>query len=159
MKFIFFITVLLVSSSAFSQQDGDTVYQRCPVSLKDTVTGNNYFIERRPATIKTRRSNGDCTISIEQKDQFFTIFFRTKKLSTNGKYEITVGDGGKRNVRAKYSFKSGEDAAYLDVSSGKIETSYDKTTKLWHIHLTGLIASMGSSGVSYFKAAADFYIL
>jgi len=158
MKIIFFITVLLVSSSAFSQHEGDTVYKRCPVAIKDTATGNNYFIEHQPATIKTYRNNGNYTIVIEQKGQFFTMFFRTRKLSTKGKYSISTDADGKSGLSAKYSFRSGESVAFIDVSKGKVETAYDKITKLWHINLTGLIASMGGSGVSYFKATADFYI-
>ncbi len=45
--------------------------------------------------------------------------------------------------------------AYIDVSSGKVETTYDKVTKLWRVKLTGLIANLGESRVSYFKATAD----
>ena len=158
MKIIFFITVLLVSSSAFSQREGDSVYKRCPVAIKDTATGNNYFIEHQPATVKTYRNHGNFTIVIEQRSQFFTMFFHTKRLSTKGRYDITTGEGGKGDITAKYSFKSGESVAFIDVGSGKVETSYDKSNKLWHIKLTGLIANMGGSGVYYFKATADFYI-
>jgi len=158
MNIIFFFSVLLVSSSAFSQHEGDTIYKRCPVAIKDTATGNNYFIEHQPATIKTYRNNGNYTIVIEQKSQFFTMFFRTRKLSTRGKYSISIDADGRSGLTAKYSFKSGESVAFIDVSSGKVETSYDKASKLWHIKLTGLIANMGGSGVSYFKVTADFYI-
>jgi hypothetical protein len=158
MKIIFFITALLVSSAVFSQQEGDTIYKRCPVAIKDTVTGNNYFIEHQPATVKTYRYHGNFTIDIEQKGQFFTIFFHTKKISTKGKYDIKASEGGRGDVNAKYSFKSGESVAFLNVISGKVETAFDKTTKLWHIKANGLIANMGGSGVSYFKATADFYI-
>ena len=158
MKIIFFFGVLLVSASVFAQLEGDTLYKRCPVGIIDTATGNNYFIEHQPAKIKTYRNNGNYTIVIEQKSQLFTIFFHTRKLSYKGRYNITVGEAGRSDVRAKYSFRSGESVAFIDVGSGKVETTYDKTTKLWHIKLTGLIANMGGSGVSYFKATADFYI-
>jgi hypothetical protein len=159
MKIILLITVLLVSTSAFSQHDGDTTYKRCPVAIVDTATGNNYFIEHQPASVKAYRFNGDFTIVIEQKSQLFTMIFGEKKLDSKGKYKITTGSAGKNELRAKYSFKSGGSVAYIDVSSGKAETSYDKVTKLWHIKFTGLIGNMGDTRVTYFKATADFYIL
>jgi hypothetical protein len=150
--------VLLVSLSAFSQNEGDTVYKRCPVSIKDTATGNNYFIEHQQAKVKTYRSNGKFTIIIEQKNQFFTMLFHSKKLSSRGRYSISVDASGRNELSAKYSFKSGESVAFIDVSKGTVETSYDKTAKLWHIKLTGLIADLGETKVNYFKAVADFYI-
>jgi hypothetical protein len=158
MKIIFFVTFLLISFSAISQREGDTIYNRCPVAIKDPATGNNYFIEHQPATVKAYRNNGNFTLVIEQKGQFFTIFFHTKKLSTKGRYIITVGEGGRSDVRAKYSFRSGESVAFIDVGSGKLETSYDKITKLWHITVNGMISNMGGSGVSNFNATADLYI-
>jgi hypothetical protein len=158
MKIFCFISVLFVSFSAFSQQEGDTLYKKCPVAIKDTVTGNNYFIEHQPASIKTYRSNGRYTVVIQQKTQYFTIFFPQRKLSTKGKYKFAVDADNNNEVRAKYSFKSGDDVAFIDVSSGRIETTYDKVTKLWHIKAAGLIANLGETRVSYFKATADFYI-
>lgn len=158
MKSIFFFVALVLSFTAFSQHEGDTLYKRCPVAIKDEATGNNYFIEHQPATIKTYRSNGHYTIVIEQKNQLFTMFFQTRKLSSKGKYKFAVGADNNNEVKAKYSFKSGTDVAYIDVSSGKIETSYDKVTKLWRIKAEGLIANLGETKVSYFKATADFYI-
>lgn len=158
MKIIFCISVLLVNSSLFAQHEGDSVYKRCPIGIIDTATGNNYFIEHQPATVKAYRNNGNFTIVIEQKSQFFTMFFQTRKLSYKGRYDIAVGDAGRSDVIAKYSFKSGESVAFIDVSSGKVETIYDKTTKLWQIKVNGLIANMGDTRVTYFKAKGDFYI-
>ena len=160
MKIILFITALLASSSAFSQQEGDSVYKRCPVSVKDTVTGNNYFIEHQPATVKTYRNKGKYTIVIEQKNQFFTMFFQDSRFSTKRKstYRISTDANNNGELSAKYSFRSGESVAFIDVSSGKAETTYDKATKLWRIKVTGLIANMGETRVTYFKAMADFYI-
>ena len=157
---IFLITVLLVSASAFSQHEGDSVYKRCPVAIKDTITGNNYFIEHQPATVKTYRYKGNYTIAIEQKNQFFTMFFRDSRFSTKRKstYHISTDANNNDELSAKYSFKSGDDVAYIDVSSGKAETTYDKVTKLWHVKLTGLIGNMGETRVNYFKATADFYV-
>jgi hypothetical protein len=160
MKIIFFIAILFVSSSAFAQHEGDSVYKRCPVAVKDTVTGNNYFIEHQPATVKTYRNKGNYTIVIEQKNQFFTMFFRVRGFSTKkkSKYSISTDANNNDELSAKYSFRSGESVAFIDVSSGKVETSYDKATKLWHLKVTGLIANMGDTRVTYFKATADFYI-
>ena len=160
MKIILLITILLVSSTAFSQHEGDSVYKRCPVAVKDTATGNNYFIEHQPATVKTYRNKGNYTIVIEQKNQFFTMFFRERKLSTRGKstYRISPDANSNNELSAKYSFRSGASVAFIDVSSGKLETTYDNVTKLWHIKVTGLIANMGDTRVTYFKATADFYI-
>ena len=160
MKIIFFIAILFVSSSAFSQHEGDSIYKRCPVSVKDTATGNNYFIEHQQATVKTYRNKGNYTIVIEQKNQFFTMFFRDSKFSTKRKstYRISPDANNNDELSAKYSFRSGESVAFIDVSSGKAETTYDKTTKLWHVKATGLIANMGDTRVTYFKATADFYV-
>ena len=160
MKFILFISILLVSSTAFSQHEGDSVYKRCPVAVKDTATGNNYFIEHQPATVKTYRNKGKYTIVIEQRNQFFTMSFRDSRFSTKRKsnYYISTDANSNSELIAKYSFRSGESVAYIDVSSGKVEITYDKATKLWHLKLTGLIANMGESRVTYFKATADFYI-
>ncbi len=160
MKIIFIIAFLFVSSSAFSQHEGDSVYKRCPIAIKDTATGNDYFIEHQPATVKTYRNKGNYTIVIEQKNQFFTMFFRDSRFSTKRKstYHISTDANSNGELSAKYSFRSGESVAFIDVSSGKVETTYDKATKLWHIQLTGLIANMGDTRVTYFKATGDFYI-
>ena len=160
MKIIFFIAALLVSSSVFSQHEGDSVYKRCPVAIKDTATGNNYFIEHQQATVKTYRNKGNYTIVIEQKSQYFTMFFRVRSFSTKRKstYSISTDANSNGELIVKYSFRSGESVAFIDVSSGKAEVAYDKATKLWHIKLTGLIANMGDTRVTYFKATADFYI-
>lgn len=158
MRFLFLSIVMLISFQAFSQKEGDSTYSRCPVSLKDTATGNNYFVEHLPAKVTTYRNHGNFTIVIEQKNQFLTIFFNTRKLSSKGKYSIGVGETSRGDVTAKYSFRSGESVAYLDVSNGKVETSYDKATKLYHVVLVGLVANMGETKVTYFKIKADLYL-
>ncbi len=158
MRIVLMLCMILLSFQVFSQKEADTTYSRCPVSLTDTTTGNNYFIEHLSAKVKTYRNNGNFTVVIEQKNQFLTIFFNTRKLSSKGRYSIAVGESGRGDVRAKYSFRSGESVAYLDVNSGKVETSYDKTTKLWHIKLVGLVANMGDTKVTYFKIKADLYL-
>lgn len=158
MKILCFIVLLLSGTAVFSQKEGDTLYSRCPVAIKDTATGNNYFIEHQPAKIKTYRSSGRYTIVIEQKNQFFTMFFQQRKLSTKGRYKFAVDANNNNEVSAKYSFRSDGDVAFIDVSSGRVETSYDKLTKLWHIKVDGLIANLGETRVSYFKATADFFV-
>ena len=161
MKIIFFFAMLLVSSSAFSQHEGDSLYRRCPVAIKDTATGNNYFIEHQSANVKTYRNKGNYTIVIEQKNQFFTMFFNVRGFNTKKKSTFRISPDANNNgeLSAKYSFRSGASVAFIDVSSGKAEVTYDKATKLWHIKLTGLVANMGDTRVTYFKATADFYVL
>ncbi|HWR32716.1 MAG TPA: hypothetical protein VN451_04295 [Chitinophagaceae bacterium] len=158
MRVVLLLCMTMFSLQLFSQREADSTYSRCPVALTDTTTGNNYFIEHLPASVKTYRNHGNFTVVIEQKNQFLTIFFHARKLSTKGKYSIGVGETGRNEVTAKYSFRSGESVAYLDVSSGKVETSYDKSTKLWHIKLTGLVANMGDTKVTYFKMKADLFL-
>jgi len=53
---------------------------RCPVFITDTVSVNNFFIEARPATLKVYRVRGDLTIVIEQREQFFSLFFMKRGL-------------------------------------------------------------------------------
>jgi len=150
--------LLIVSFSARAQKDSDSLYRQCPVAILDTATGNDYFIAHQSATVKTYRSGGDIRIVIEQKNQFFSIFFNTRKLKTKGRYTISVGALSRVQVRAKNAFGAGEGLAAIDVASGVAETSYDKATKLWRIKITGLIANLGDTRVSYFKAKADIYI-
>lgn len=158
MKHFLLLALLCTSVSAFAQKEGDTTYKRCPVSITDTATGNNYFIDHQPAIVKAYRNRGNLTFRIEQKNQYFTIIFHVKKLKTKGKYEVKSGDGARDEVTAKYSFTSGESVAYADVSGGTAETSFDKVTKLWHIKLMGYVSSLGDTRASYFKAKADFYV-
>jgi len=158
MKCLILFFMLFASSGLFAQRGGDSLYSRCPVGVLDTATGNNYFISHQPATVKAYRNHGDFVVVIEQRGQFFTMFFHVRKLKTKGRYQISTDDGGRAEVTAKYSFRSGESVAFIDVSSGVVETTYDKITKLWHIVVNGLIANMGDTKVTYFKAKADFYI-
>src|SRR5205085_5429492 len=100
---------------------------------------------------------GDFVIVGEQKGQYLTLMFHTRNLRSKKKYKISLDDG-RSELSAKYSFRSGESVAFIDVSSGYVETTYDKITKLWHIVINGLIANMGDTRVTYFKAKGDFYI-
>ncbi len=157
MKCIFCLLAICFSLATMAQHTGDSVYQRCPVSIYDTITGNNYFVVAQKATVKTYVDRGDFTISVEQKTQYLTIMFNEKKLSSRGRYDIGVDVGGKHNVAIKYSFRSGTEVAYLDVSSGTVTSTYDKATKLWHVTIAGLLANMGDTRVNYFKVKGDFY--
>lgn len=154
-----FITplLMLLSLSSYSQQERDTVLSRCPLFITDTVTSNNFFLEARPATLKVYRVRGDLTIVIEQKEQFFTMFFRDKKLK-NGKYKINVSPDGRGELAAKYSFRSGEQVSYVNVSKGTVEVIYDKIKKIWQLKVDGLIANMVERSVTYYRVKANFSI-
>ena len=75
MRSLTFILLILVSFTAPAQQERDTILRRCPLFITDTVSSNNFFIEGLPATLKVYRVSGDLTIAIQQRDQFFTMFF------------------------------------------------------------------------------------
>src|SRR5687767_12053135 len=106
MRIRFFTLFLIAALSTHAQEEGDTVLNRCPVYITDTVSSNNFFLEVQPATVKVYRQNGKLTVQVVQKDQFFTLFFRDRKLH-NTKYKIVTTDRGKWDVNAKYSFRSG----------------------------------------------------
>ncbi|HRF19329.1 MAG TPA: hypothetical protein PK977_14235, partial [Chitinophagaceae bacterium] len=75
MRIFFTFLGLVFFLSANAQTERDTVLKRCPVFITDTVSSNNFFIEARPATLKVYRVKGKLTIAVEQRDQFFTLFF------------------------------------------------------------------------------------
>lgn len=156
MRILILLAIAFISMPASSQQERDTVYKRCPLFITDTVTANNFFIEGMPATIKVERDNGAVRIVIQQKDQFFTMYFRDRKLKV-GKYKIKLSPGGK-DAWAKYSFRSGDQVSYVNVSNGTIETSYDKVKDLWHLKVNGMIANMVERSVTYYKVRSDFFI-
>jgi hypothetical protein len=157
MRTTLILLILTCSLSAFGQEERDTTLRRCPVYITDTVTVNNFFLEFQPSTIKVYRSRGRLNILVEQRDQFFTISFRNSKLK-NGKYKILVDPNSKNEAGAKYSFRSGNSVSYVDVSSGTIESSFDKEKDHWHLKLNGMLANMVGYTVSYYKVRAEFYI-
>ena len=55
-------------------------------------------------------------------------------------------------------FRSGDQVSYVNVSSGTIETSYDKLTALWKVKVAGMIANMVERSVSYYRVRTEFYI-
>jgi hypothetical protein len=157
MRILFLVIITSISFKVFAQEERDTILSRCPVFITDTVSSNNFFIEFQPSTIKVYRAKGNLTIRIQQKDQFFTIFFNTKKLKST-KYKILYGANNRDEVEAKYSFRSGPSASYVDVSSGTIESLFDKEKDLWHIRLNGMLANLVERSVTYYRVRADFYI-
>jgi hypothetical protein len=157
MRLHFLLFALVFSLPVFSQVERDTVLKRCPIAITDTVSSNNFFIEAMPATLKVYRVKGKLTIQVQQKDQFFTLFFHNKKLR-NGNYDIAIGSRGGSEVEATYSFKGGEQVSYINVSSGKLEVSQDKVTKIWKVKVLGMIANMVERNVTYYRAKGDLYV-
>ena len=157
MRIILVIMFVGASFRVWAQEDRDTVLSRCPVFITDTATANNFFIESRPATLKVYRVRGDLTISIEQKEQFLTLFFRDKRLK-NTKYKIFVNPEGGSELAAKYSFRSGDQVSYVNVSSGTVESSFDKEKKLWHLKINGMIANLVERSLTYYKVRAELNI-
>lgn len=66
--------------------------------------------------------------------------------------------GGHNEILAKYSFRSGDQVSYVDVSSGTVESIYDKEKSLWHLKVNGMIANLVERSVTYYKVRTDFYI-
>ncbi len=157
MRIYFLVIVMLCSLSISAQEERDTILKRCPVYITDTVSSNNFFLEFQPSTIKVYRGKGKLAIEIKQRDQYFTMFFRDKKLD-NTKYKIRVGARDNDEVEAKYSFRSGQQVSYVDVSSGTVETSFDKEKDLWHVKVNGLLKNLVERSITYYKVRADFYI-
>ena len=157
MRTCFLVIVILYSLTSSAQEERDTVLKRCPVYITDTVSSNNFFLEFQPSTIKVYRGKGKLVVEIRQRDQFFTMFFRDKRLDDK-KYKIRVGARDNDEVEAKYSFRSGQQVSYVDVSSGVVETSFDKEKDLWHFKVNGLLKNLVERSITYYKVKADFYI-
>ena len=154
---ILIISVIVFSFSVSAQKEMDTVVKRCPVYITDTSGYNNYFLEFQPATIRVDKAKGDLSIVVEQRDQFFSMFFGKTHLE-NRIYKIKTNAKTNKEVAAKYSFRSGDQVSYVTVTSGTIETNFNKETKLWNIKVNGILSNFVGTGVSYFKVKADFYI-
>jgi hypothetical protein len=145
---------MLFSVAAYAQEERDTVFKRCPVFITDTATSNNFFIEARPATMKVYRVKGDLTVVVEQKDQFFTLFFQERKLRDT-KFRINPFPRGKNEVAVKYSFRTDDQVSYVNVGSGTVDVFYDKETEYWMVKVNGLIANQVGRSISYYKVKAD----
>lgn len=157
MRIQFLVIVMMFSLVTSAQEERDTVLKRCPVYITDTVSSNNFFLEFQPSTIKVYRGKGKLVVEIRQRDQYFTMFFKDKKLDDK-KYKIRVGANDNDEVEAKYSFRSGQQVSYVDVSSGLVETTFDKEKDLWHIKVNGLLKNLVERSIAYYKVKADFYI-
>ena len=153
----FLIMGIIFSLSAAAQQERDTTLNNCPVFITDSVSSNNFFMEQQPSIIKVYRSKGNLTITVEQRDQFFTLLFNGKRLA-NKKYKIGVNTRSETGVIAKYSFRLGQQVSYVNVTGGSVEASFDKKTKYWNIKVAGLLSNYVGQTVTYFKVKADFFI-
>jgi hypothetical protein len=152
------VILLLASFAATAQVDRDTTVSRCPVFITDTLTSNNFFLEQQPATIRVYRTKGDLVIAIQQREQFFTLFFNDKKLKDGTTYKIAVGSDRKTHVEAKYSFRSGGTASYVNVSNGTVEVKFDKEKDHWHIKLNGMLRNLVERNITYYRVRTNFYI-
>jgi hypothetical protein len=157
MRTHFLVIAIIWSMAVAAQEERDTLLKRCPVYITDTVSSNNFFLEFQPSSIKVYRDRGNLAIEVKQRDQFFTVFFKDKKLK-DAKYKISLGAGGKYGVAAKYSFRAGDQASYVDVSSGTIESSFDNEKNYWHLKINGLLKNLVERSVTYYKVRADLYI-
>jgi len=157
MRLTVIIFLLCISLGAAAQEEGDTVYSRCPVAITDTSGYNNYFTPHQSATVKLEKLKGSLIITIQQRDQFFTMFFRQKKLDER-KYKIKVGADDKDELDAKYSFRSGSRASYVNVTSGTVDVTYNKETHLWNLKVNGILSNLVERSVAYYKVKADFSV-
>lgn len=157
MRTTFIVLLLFISLAATAQEERDTVLPRCPVYITDTVSANNYFLEFQPSTIRVKRVKGDLHIQVQQRDQFFTLFFADNKLK-DGIYKIVYNNQKKNEVIAKYSFRSGSSVSYIDLTKGDVQAYFDKEKELWRIRVNGMLANISGNTVTYYRVRADFYI-
>jgi len=157
MRIFFLFSFIIISFVASAQQERDTQLYRCPVYITDTMSSNNFFLEFQPSTLKVYRAKGRLTVVVEQRDQYFSLFFNEKKLD-EGNYKIIRGGRKKNNVEVKYSFRSDNQVSYVDVSKGTVEASFDKERDLWRLKVNGLMANFVGRSVTYFRVRADLYV-
>jgi hypothetical protein len=155
-QFILFF-MLFVSISAKAQEEGDTLYSRCPVSVTDTSGYNNYFTSHQNAIVKVEHINKNLVITIQQRDQFFTLFFRQKKL-TERKYSIVQGADDKDELDAKYSFRSGGRASYINATSGTVDVTFNEDTNRWDLKINGLLKNLIERTIAVYKVKGEISI-
>jgi hypothetical protein len=155
-QFILFF-ILFVSISAKAQEEGDTLYSRCPIAVTDTSGYNNYFTSHQNAVVKVERINKNLVITIQQRDQFFTLFFKQKKL-TERKYNIVQGADDKDELDAKYSFRSGGRASYINATSGTVDVSFNEDTGLWGLKINGLLKNLIERTIAVYKVKGEISI-
>ena len=157
MKLFFILIAFLFTGSVKAQLSRDTVLSRCPVFITDTVSNNNFFIQARSATLKVYRVKGDLTIVVEQKDQFFSLFFHEKRLRSTT-YKIEKGSKGRGEVEASYTFKSGDQVGFIPISDGSVQSTFDKDKKVWNLKINGTITNMSDRTLSYYRVRAELVI-
>jgi hypothetical protein len=157
MRLFFIVITIFFSIGLQAQVSRDTVLKRCPVFITDTLSSNNFFIEGLPATLRVYRVKGELTVQIQQKDQFFTLFFHMKKMKIKN-YEIDDGSRSRKEVEAAYSFKSGDQVSYISLSTGRLEVSFDKEKDMYKLKVTGMIRNMVERSVTYYRVRTEFYI-
>jgi hypothetical protein len=157
MRVLLLVLTVLVYTSTGAQDKQDTILRRCPVFITDTASSNNFFIEGMACTLRVYRVKGDLTVQVQQRDQFFALYFHVKRLK-NKVYEIDDGSRSRKEVEAAYSFKSGDQVSFIGVSKGKLEVSFDKAKNMWHLVVNGTIRNMVERSVTYYRVKSDFYI-
>ena len=157
MRTTLIVLFIFTSLAATAQEERDTVLPRCPVYITDTVSANNYFLEFQPSTIRVTRVKSDLHIQVQQRDQFFTLFYADNKLK-DGIYKIVYNNQKKNEVKAKYSFRSGASVSYIDLTKGDVQSYFDKEKELWRIRVNGMLANIAGNTVTYYRVRADFYI-
>lgn len=157
MKIYTIIALLLLVFELNAQTSEDTTYSRCPIAITDTSGYNNYFTSHQPAVVKVERIKGNITITIQQREQFFTMFFQGKRLFAKT-YKIKTNADDKTEVYARYSFRSVGRASYVEATSGTIEVSYNKETQYWNLKINGILSNLVERNVAYYKVKADFSI-
>lgn len=149
--------LFFISTAVQAQPEKDTTLSQCPVFITDTVTANNFFIEARPVLLKVYRVKGKLTIRVEQKDQFFTLYFHDKKLR-NTTYKIQAGSTGKSEVEAAYSFRSGEQSSYISVARGSIDCYFDTEKQSWQLTISGLIINQVERAVTHYRVKGKLVV-
>ena len=157
MRILLLFTLIFFSGTLFAQDKGDSILRRCPVFITDTASQNNFFIEGMPCTLRVYRVKGELTVQVQQRDQFFTLFFHIRNLK-NKVYTIDDGSRKRKEVEAAYSFKSGDQVSFISVSKGKLEVSFDKEKDMWRLVVNGTIRNMVERSVTYYRVKSDFYI-
>lgn len=157
MRFLFVITVMFISFPVIAQEERDTTLSRCPVYITDTASSNNFFIEGRPVVLKVFRVKGKLTVKVEQRDQFFTLYFHEKRLK-NTTYKIKKGSKGKGEVEGAYTFKSGEQTSFVPVLKGTIESVFDKEKNLWRLTVNGMIINQVERIITHYRVKAVLFI-
>lgn len=146
-----------ISFRASAQPEQDTALRRCPVFITDTVSANNFFIEGMACNVRLYRVKGKMTVEMKQKEQFFTLFFHDKKLKALN-YAIARGSSGKKEIEARYSFRSGSQVSYVDVSKGTVEATLDEKSGIWHLKINAMMPNMVERSVTWYRVKGDFYL-